>query len=258
MKFSLGGKQSIEFKTDLEGLEKFAPVKPAKFFLPNWFKDMNDYITQDAIHEKGKPNYFGKKKDTAIKWSGGTVKRCPAIVDLLTEGFIIPMWADFLVQRDMETLEWDNKGTIQYGIEFHGKKQIEGWDLKKTDFPEGVKFVNPWRIYTPPGYSVMFMPPTYQFEKRFTVLPGIVETDSYHHVNFPTVWHTTKDAIIERGTPFIQVIPFKRDDWDIGVSQMTEADIEDDAREKMELNTKFKNSYRNIVRRLNGRYNKRR
>ena len=54
MKFSLGGKQSIEFKTDLEGLEKFAPVKPAKFFLPNWFKDMNEYITQDAIHEKGK------------------------------------------------------------------------------------------------------------------------------------------------------------------------------------------------------------
>ena len=53
----MGGKQSIEFKTDLEGLEKFAPVKPAKYFLPHWFKDMNEYITQDAVHEKGKPNY---------------------------------------------------------------------------------------------------------------------------------------------------------------------------------------------------------
>ena len=53
MKFSLGGQQSIEFKTDLEGLEEFAPVKPSKYFLPHWFKDMNDYITQDAVHEKG-------------------------------------------------------------------------------------------------------------------------------------------------------------------------------------------------------------
>ena len=259
MKFSLGGQQSIEFKTDLEGLEEFAPVKPSKYFLPHWFKDMNDYITQDAVHEKGKADYFGKKKETAIKWTSGTVKRCPAIVDLLTEGFIIPMWADFLIQRDMEILEWDNKGLVQYGIEFHSNKQIYNWNLKKTDFPEAVKFINPWRIYTPPGYSVMFMPPTYQFEKRFTVLPGIVETDSYHHVNFPSVWHTTKDAIIERGTPFIQVIPFKRDDWSHTVSQMNQEDLENDSREKSELQSKFKNSYRKITERIkDGRHNKRR
>jgi len=251
MKYSLGGKQTIEFKTDITGLEKIAPVKPSKFFLPKWFKNMSHYIEQDAIHEKGKPHYFGKKGSTAKNHTGATVKRCPAIVDLITEGFIIPMWCDFLIQRDMETLEWDNKN-FQYGIEFHTKDQIKGWNLKKTDFPEGVKFLNPWRIYTPKGYSVMFMSPTYEFEKRFTVLPGIVETDSYHHVNFPSIWHTTKDAIINRGTPFIQVIPFKRDDWDYKTSQMNEKDLDNDAREKTELSTKFKNSYRSIVGRLNG------
>ena len=251
MKYSLGGKQFIEFKTDVKGLEQVAPVQPSKYFLPKWFKGMTDFIEQDAMHEKGKPNYFGKKGETAKKHTGGTVKRCPAIVDLITEGFIIPMWADFLIQRDMETFEWDNKN-FQYGIEFHSKEQIKGWNLKKTDFPEGIKFINPWRIYTPKGYSVMFITPTYQFEKRFTVLPGIVETDSYHHVNFPSIWHTTKDAIINRGTPFIQVIPFKRNDWDFKTSQMNEKDLDNDAREKTELSTKFKNSYRSIVGRLNG------
>jgi hypothetical protein len=127
----LGGQQSIEFKTDLEGLQEFAPVKPAKFFLPQWFKDMDDHINVSANFEKGKPDYFGKKKETSIKWTSGTVKRCPAIVDLLTEGFIIPMWADFLIQRDMELLEWDNKGLAQYGIEFHGNKQIYNWKLNR-------------------------------------------------------------------------------------------------------------------------------
>ena len=149
----------------------------------------------------------------------------------------------------METLEWDNKN-FPYGIEFHSKQQIAGWNLKKTDFPEGVKFTNPWRIYTPPGYSVMFMTPTYQFEKRFTVLPGIVETDSYHHINFPSIWHTTKDAIIERGTPFIQVIPFKRDEWNMSVDEMNEYDVKNDEAEKLELSTKFKNAYRLITQRL--------
>jgi len=256
MKYSLGGKQFIEFKSDVKGIEDFAQVKPSKYYLPRWFREMEDFIPTPP-NEQGPPNYFGKIGDIAKKHSGGTVKRCPAIIDLLTEGFIIPMWSDFLIQRNDELLEWDNKN-FPYGIEFHGKEQIAGWNLKKTDFPEGVKFTNPWRIYTPPGYSVLFMPPIYQFEKRFTVLPGIVETDAYHHINFPSIWHTKKDAIIERGTPFIQVIPFKRDNWDFDVSQMTETDIENDAREKNELLSKFKNSYRNIVGRLNGRHNKRR
>ena len=137
MKYSLGGKQFIEFKTDVKGLEEIAPVKPAKYFLPQWFKGMKDFVEVDAVHEKNKPNYFGKKGDTAKKHTSGTVKRCPAIVDLITEGFIIPMWSDFLIQRDMETFEWDNKN-FQYGIEFHSKEQIKGWNLKKTDFPEGI------------------------------------------------------------------------------------------------------------------------
>ena len=250
MKFSLGGKQFIEFKTDLEGLENFAPVKPSNYYLPKWFKGMNEYITQDAGHEKGKKGYFGKSKDIAIKWTGGTVKRCPAIVDLITEGFIIPMWSDFLIQRNMDYMEWDNKGVSQYGIDFHNHAQISGWDLKKTDFPEGVKFINPWRIYTPPGYSVIFIAPTYQFEKRFTVLPGIVETDKYHHINFPSIWHTTKDTVIERGTPFIQVIPFKREDWKHSVGQMSESDRRNDLIEKNTLNSKFKNAYRSITSRF--------
>ena len=138
---------------------------------------------------------------------------------------------------------------FKYGIDFHSKEQIKGWNLKKTDFKEGIKFQNPWRIYTPKGYSVMFITPTYQFEKRFTVLPGIVETDSYHHINFPSIWHTTKDAVIERGTPFIQVIPLKRDEWNLDLSQMNDLDFKNDETEKTALSTKFKNAYRDIVNR---------
>ena len=256
MKFSLGGKQLIEFKTDFIGLEEAAPVKPASAYTPQWFKTMNDYIEVPAFKEEGKPNYFGKPKEIAKRYIGGTVKRCPAIIDQITEGFIIPMWADFLVQRDMDNFEWDNKGIKKYGIEFHSPEQIAGWKMKKTDYSHAVKFVNPWRIYTPPGYSVMFLAPTYQFERRFTVLPGIVETDNYHSIHFPTVWHTTKDAIIERGTPFIQVIPFKRDKWNLNVDQMTNDDMRAEGIEKNILNTKFKNSYRDLIsRRKNARTN---
>ena len=246
MKFSLGGNQYIEFATDVAGLEDIARVKPSKFFIPQWFKDMKETINQPASTDGSSPGRFERSGDTAKKHTSGTVKRCPAIVDLISEGFIIPMWCDFLLQNDGKILEWDNK-KFPYGIEYHNTAQIYNWPLKKNDFPEGVKFNNPWRIYTPPGYSVMFTQPTYQFENRFTVLPGIVETDSYHHINFPTIVHTKKDMIIERGTPFIQVIPFKRDDWDFKVGQMTEEQKYQDTTHKTHLSTKFKNAYRSIT-----------
>ena len=58
MKFDLGGKQSIEFKTDVKGLEEIAPIKPASFFMTRWFKDMYSHIEMTAVHEKGQKNYF--------------------------------------------------------------------------------------------------------------------------------------------------------------------------------------------------------
>ena len=247
MKFKLGGRQYIEFKTDVKGLESISPVKPSKFFIPSWFKNMNDFVDMPANPE-GLPNMFGKTGDLAKKFHGGTVKRCPAIIDLIATGYIIPMWADFLLQNDGNILEWDNK-QFPYGIEYHSNSQIYNWKLGKNDFREGVKFTNPWRIYTPPGYSVLFTAPYYQFEKRFTVLPGIVETDRYHHINFPTLIHTRKDIIIERGTPFIQVIPFKRDDFDLDVGQMSENQVNQDLEHKNHLATKFKNAYRSITQR---------
>ena len=35
---------------------------------------MKDFVEVDAVHEKNKPNYFGKKGDTAKKHTSGTVK----------------------------------------------------------------------------------------------------------------------------------------------------------------------------------------
>jgi len=104
MKFGLGGKQFIEFSTDVEGLERVAPVQKSTHFTPQWFKEMKDYIPQQPTPDGSVPGRYGKSEETSKKWSSGTVKRCPAIIDLITEGFIIPMWCDFLLQRDNQIL----------------------------------------------------------------------------------------------------------------------------------------------------------
>lgn len=73
-------------------------------------------------------------------------------------------------------------------------------------------------IKTPPGYSCLFVSPLNNKDDRFEIISGIVDTDTYENfINFPIVINGDKypnlETTIERGTPYVQIIPFKRDDW---------------------------------------------
>jgi len=236
--------RGIEFRTDIEGLEKTHPPQPSNFYMPKWFKTMPSIIEQQP--EPKPPNYFGKVGETAKQFYSFTVKKCPAIVDFLTQGYVIPFWCDMLIQRDHMMLEWDNKG-FPSKLEFHDGQQVTHWKFKSTDFKTPVKFENPWRIYTPKGYSVAFFQPEYQFETRFTVLPGVVETDNYHQVHFPAIIHDTQDFVIKAGTPFMQVFPYKRTQLDLVVGQMTQAMKDEELENNVFLKQYFKESYRKLL-----------
>ena len=242
MRFKINKNELIEFKTDVAGLDKLAPVEPATKHIPKWFKNMLDYIPQELTSNDGLP----KNHSTSKKWLDGTVKRCPAIIDFAAEGFIIPMWSDYLIQRIGNTIEFSTKFS-EYPIDLHFNEQIYNWNFKEDDFRHSVKFLNPWRIYTPEGYSCMFIAPYYQFEHRFTVLPGIVQTDKHHSVQFPTILHSTDDVLVERGMPFVQVIPFKRSDFDLEIGEMSEEQKYIESCEKTNLTGKFKNGYKEFI-----------
>ena len=120
----------------------------------------------------------------------GTVKRCMPVFDAVTGGYIITTYADvFISQRpilDSETnedtgktipwYEWPSFGPIQW----HPIEQAPTHPLRK-DLPKESsypKWINPWSIKTPPGYSVLFTQPMHR-ESVFTILDGIVDTDTY-------------------------------------------------------------------------------
>ena len=49
-------------------------------------------------------------------------------------------------------------------------------------------------------------------------MPGIVDTDTFPtEINFPIVIngdkYPTLETILKKGTPYVQIIPFKRDKW---------------------------------------------
>jgi hypothetical protein len=226
----------ITFTNVLGVPEEYTPV-PASKIIPDWYKNLESYIG-------------GEKKPDGNGTTSGTAKRCMPIFDAISGGYIILTHSDlFVTQKENENgekhpyYEWANFAAIS----FHPKQQL-------PEHPDGAghelsypKWNNSWAIKTPPGYSCLFISPLHR-ETPINILPGIVDTDTYNApVNFPFVLRDSKmHGIIPAGTPIVQIIPFRRDSWQMEIGDIKE--FESQAKTTNKLRTKFFDSYKNQFR----------
>jgi hypothetical protein len=178
-----------------------APV-PIKTMLPEWYKRQNKYT-------------FGEKSYSDYGLPNHTIKGCMPVFDLLTSGYLITLPADVkfqLQENGLMSTAWSTNAIKM--IESHPVEQYNEFKIDDSFYPLGFKFINPWVVKTPPGYSCLFMTPSYNDELPFYILPAIVDTDKHPiSVNFPFFIKKDFEGIIPMGTPLVQIIPFKRDDW---------------------------------------------
>jgi hypothetical protein len=87
-------------------------------------------------------------------------------------------------------------------------------------------------------------------ESEFSILPGIVDTDSYFApVNFPFYLHDWGyEGTIPAGTPLAQVIPFKRDNWQMKITNEEDDTFKETFKIIKGLKTVFFDSYKNRYR----------
>lgn len=218
----LTSKPTIQFICDPADRGVIAEPVPAKAHLPDWFRRLPPVDTAEAS-----PNS-----------SGLTIKRCLPFLDAMTAGWIIPLAAT--VRLEIR----DNGCTVDAGWDFdrelvsnHGPFQVKG-NPREPRPP--CKFHNYWTILTPPGWSCLFIPPANRPHPVFEVLSGIVDCDTYRsHVHFPffAIGGDGKYTV-ERGTPLVQVIPFKRETTSIEGLIRAEELGEAEERERIRRNTK--------------------
>lgn len=206
-------------------MDGFEPV-PAKKIIPDWYKNIESYIN-------------GKKIPNGEGASDATIKRCMPVFDALTAGYIIVSPVDIFVSKkeDKFWYEWPSESPIS----FHPLDQASNHPLANgQDYP---KWINPWSIETPKGYSCLFVPPVHR-KNPFVIFEGVVDTDSYtNNVNFPFVMTDLEfEGLIPAGTPIAQVIPFKREEWTMRLGDKKE--IEKAAKIQGLLRKRFFDSYK--------------
>lgn len=216
----------IEFKIIEEFKDNYPHPVPAKKLVPDWYKKMSTHIDDHKSNGRFTEDASGIESNL-------TMKSCIPMRDVITSGYIIPLHMDMLVGKSGDENESFGIGHYNDYYPFkhvgtHPIRQIKNSPLEKNAI-DGVlyKITNPWRVKTKPGYSCYFYSP-YFHENEFKIIPGIVDTDRYHEINFPMVINMKRElpAVVKKGTPYVQVLPFKREQYSMKVSTFTEKEAQ--------------------------------
>jgi hypothetical protein len=214
----------------------------------DYFALKEDYPTPIKLNI---PEWFKKLEHTVVNH---TIKGCMPFLDSLTSGYLLKIPQDFNVRHnvinknekgeefkdsfqtfalhDVQQILNAKKINLNSGLDSHNLKQLEGSPLieKNKNLPF-YKILNPWKIKTPKGYSCLFVPPLNNSDDRFNIIPAIVDTDTFpNEINFPIVINGDKYPVLEttikKGTPYVQIIPFKRDNWKMTLGPRKQKEVQ--------------------------------
>jgi hypothetical protein len=196
-------------------VDKMMHLKPEKISLPKWYKDMP--VTAKLFEAQEIPDL--------------TIKRCIPVLDALTTGYHLVTTVDYRFGKNEETGEYTFEGPENFlqqkSISMHPTTQISTMNLSSEYINYAFKWSNSWLIKTPPGYSCLFTHPLNDVESPFKSLDAIVDTDNFFMpVLFPFLMKENFEGIIPAGTPVIQIIPFKRDDWEMKINDKFNEELE--------------------------------
>lgn len=205
--------------------------RPASNYIPAWHKNMKGYSPTPSCPA-------GNKLSLSVAGSNATAKKCIPMLDSITSGYIVPLWADVVVEQTEggPYLNWlvDQPIFTVHGSSYGDMTAPKGYHNMVF------KYTTYFRIETPKGYSTDIRPPSGHYDLPIQVIPAVVDTDkSVIDSNFPCWIKSDFEGVIKKGTPIAQVVPFKRENWKSEATYITEEKF------RSELNRGFLSTLKN-------------
>jgi hypothetical protein len=231
----------IKFYPFSEKTMDFAPEPmPASKSIPAWYK--------------AQPAEILEKTEMLSGNIASTVKKCMPIFDAMTAGYIIYTPCDiYLDATDEAGLKYSVPAFLkQFQADLfatHAPEQYSEYPLDKSKNHKDLLRVMPfWSVGTDKGYSTLFIQPLHGDSSPLTVIPGIIDTDSFiSEGHFSFMVNKNFKGVIKQGTPIVQVIPFKRDSWEMEI-ESPENSIPRLMKQRLKIRSTFANGYKNKMR----------
>jgi hypothetical protein len=226
---------TIKFLQMYKQLADVVPLpEPATRNVPSWYKDQPTVAGNDQTPDRGQMKL--------------TVKKCQAFFDAMSAGYILKVPVDIHLDTTDGKFNLQIPGHLnKYRsglISEHGAEQVSHLPIDRDVYCDKILRIHPtWMVKTQEGYSSLFTTPMHQELSPLKAIDAIVDTDTYFtdgHLSF--LVKKNFKGVIKQGTAMSQVIPFKREDWEMEVDKDFDmALIEEQA---MKVRSTFQNGYR--------------
>jgi hypothetical protein len=213
---------------------------PTQKVIPDWYKDADRFVKNPGTGEYFKATQmvcpFPKEGTTDDYGLIPTWKACPAIMDGFQTGYVLKTPCDITFFRN-------DQGTIDVSVadEQHKDFCTKRPAMPQFKSPEGFyedhfAWYSEWGIELPEGYSALFMTPMNRYDLPFLNTTGVVDSDKVHILGtFPFFIPKGWEGTVPAGTPYLQVFPFKREDWSHEVEVLSHQKMYDDMMDNMKF-----------------------
>lgn len=203
-----------------EEFKNLAP-EPIKKTIPAWWSKATKYwLNNDGDYISAQYS-FQDPEERSLGF-----KSCPALLDIFNAGYTLKTPTDIMFVQ-------------------HNKEPFVIIDKKFKEFceerPAMPQFVNPhgystkhfhwwpnWGIELPKGYSALVTSPLNRFDLPFLTVAGIIDSDKYTLPGLmPFFLKEGFSGLVPKGTPFAQIIPIKREDWQSEYNYYTDQEMYD-------------------------------
>lgn len=170
-----------------------AGVKPevAAKTLPNWYKDH--------------PRYNEEKDPT---W-----RNCVPFFDVMTSGYMLLTPCDIAFGHDgtRPTVKVLNSNFENF-VEL--RAELSNFQTPLGCYSNHFAWLPRWGVSLQDGYSALYTNPFNRFELPFIGASGIIDNDKMNTPGrMPFFVKEGWTGVLPKGTPFVQILPFKREDW---------------------------------------------
>lgn len=189
--------------------DRLTAPEPAVRHVPEWYKSLSKF------NKSNKDVTLDPQNNLGTDGAQVSTKMCMPFLDATTAGYMYVLEDDLYVDLDEQgrpTLSW--RGDVMLA----DKRPIIDIVVPDNCHPIHYGWRMNWYYETPPGHSVLITHPMNRYDLPFYVQSGIVESDIWGLPVFIAFFLKRNfRGVIPKGTPIMQIIPFKRDSWELEV-----------------------------------------
>ncbi len=224
----------ISFKSNRPwlNLKSISVPVPTQSSMPQWYKEADRFAKNPVTGEYYKATReicpFPKEGTTDDYGMIPTWKACPAILDAFITGYLFKTPCDI-------TFTKNSRGSLDLKINDSMYKDfctarpaMPQFEHPKGFYKDHFAWMPDWGMALPEGYSALFMNPMNRFDLPFMNTTGIVDSDKVHLLgSFPFFIAEGWEGTIPAGTPYLQILPFKRENWEHNIDILDQSKIYD-------------------------------